>query len=47
MDFIASFFIVLEENHLDFCKNWVLKKIWLKNQNPQISKQFMGFVHLF
>ena len=40
---LKLFFTVSEENHLDFCKNWVLTKIWLKNQIPPISKRFWVF----
>jgi hypothetical protein len=47
MEFIATYKHCVSSNLPRFSQKSVFEQIWWKNQSSPISKQFMGFVHIF
>ena len=47
IEFVATSFHCFRRKSPWFLRKLSFDKIWLKNQNPPISKRFLGFVHLF
>jgi len=47
IEFFAASFHCFRGKSPRFLQKLSFGKIWLKNQNPPISKRFLGFVHLF